>query len=364
MKIPLSSPSISDVEQSYVNAALREGWISGTGEFVTRFEAGLSARLGRTHTIAVANGTLALELILRGLGVGPGDEVILPALTFAAPAMSVLAVGALVVLADIAADSWTIDPAQVRAKLTHRTKAVIAVDLLGHPADYDALVGLRVPVIQDAAEAHGSRYKGKQVGAQGDCSVFSFHANKAVTTGEGGSVSTDDAALAARLRLIAHHGMSRERPYVHEVVGRNYRMANLVAAFGLGQLDRWTELVGARDRVSDRYRDLLAGTACEPAPVAEWATRSCWLHTVSVREREVALRRLRASGVDARAIWPVLDEQPVLAHLAGDFPVARRVSRHAMWLPTYAAMSEDQIRFVAAEVVDALGAADLPVRGA
>jgi perosamine synthetase len=358
VRIPLSAPSISDAERTYVNAALRDGWISGTGEFVTQFEQGLSARFGRRRTVAVANGTLGLELVLRGLDIGPGDEVILPALTFAAPAMSVLAVGASVVLADVAPGSWTIDPAQARALLSDRTKAVIAVDLLGHPADYDALAALGVPVVQDAAEAHGAHYKGRQVGAQGDCSVFSFHANKAVTTGEGGSVSTDDEALADRMGLIANHGMSRDRPYVHDVIGRNFRMSNLVAAFGVGQLGRWTELVAARNAVSDRYHDLLWGTGCEPAPVAEWADRSCWLHTVSLEHREAVLRRVRAAGVDARAIWPVLDEQPVLAHLAGDFPVARDAARRAVWLPTYAGMSEEEICFVADAVTSALRTVD------
>jgi perosamine synthetase len=352
--VPLSRPDLGGLERSYVNAALDDGWISGTGKIVSRFERRLSKRLGRAHTVAVASGTAALELALRGLEISPGDEVIVPALTFAAPATSVLAVGASVVLADVSPDTWTISASAARAKLTRRTCAIIAVDVLGHPADYDELRDLGVPIIQDAAQAHGAHYKGSPVGSQGDVSIFSFHANKAITTGEGGSISTDSAALAERLRLIANHGMSPQLPYVHEVVGRNFRMTSLAAALGLAQLDRWEELIAARNRVSRRYAELLAGSGCGSRPVASWATFACWLHTVTVAQRAPVIEHLRSHGIDARAIWPPLHEQPVLKHLADDFPVASDVAERALWLPTYAAIADADIEFVAGHLVDAL----------
>jgi perosamine synthetase len=354
LDIPLSAPDVSELERGYVQTALEAGWISGTGAFVSRFEEALSERVGRAHTIAVGNGTLGLELALRGLGIGPGDEVIVPALTFAAPAMSVMAVGASVVLADIAPGSWTIDPTRARAHMTPATKAIIAVDLLGHPADYAALEQLGPPVVQDAAQAHGARHRGAPVGGQGLCSVFSFHANKAITTGEGGSVSTDVPELAERMRMIANHGMSRDRPYFHPVVGRNLRMTNLAAAFGLGQVERWDELVAARRDVAELYRKLLAGTDARPAPAEPWAEPSCWLHTIRLRDRARVLGQVREAGIDARAVWPALDEQPILAHLAGHFPVARAVSRQAVWLPTSSVMPESQVRYVADKVADAI----------
>ncbi|MCX4763821.1 DegT/DnrJ/EryC1/StrS family aminotransferase [Streptomyces sp. NBC_01275] len=355
IRIPLSRPNLTALERSYVDSALDDGWISGTGRFVTRFEEGISKRVGRTYTTAVANGTLALELALRALGIGPGDEVIVPAFTFAAPATTVLAVGAVPVLVDVDPETWTIDAHAARAARTARTRAVIAVDVLGHPADYDALRDLGAPVIQDAAEAHGAAYRGRPVGGQGDLSVFSFHANKAITTGEGGSVSTDSAELAARMTLLTNHGMTPQRPYVHEVVGRNFRMTNLTAALGLGQLDRWDELTGARNSVAHRYTERLDPEAYVPRPVAPWAGYSCWLHTVTVPadRRGAVLAHLRSRGIDARAVWPPLHEQPVLARPGVDCPVAEDVARRAFWLPSYAGMSDTDIDLVAAALAEA-----------
>lgn len=349
-KIPLCSVDLTDLEVSFVQAALADGWISGTGGFVSRFEQALCDRVGRAHTVAVTNGTLGLELALRAFGVGPGAEVIVPALTFAAPAMSVRAVGATVVLADATAETWTLSPAEVETRLTDRTRAIIAVDVLGHPADYDALGAFGVPVISDAAQAHGAAYKGRPTGSLGDVAVFSFHANKAITTGEGGAVCTDDPELAKRMRTTANHGMRPDRPYVHELVGRNFRMTNLSAAVGLGQLERWDDLIAARRRVSRRYRELIPAKVARPRPIADWAEYACWLHTVTVPDRDDVLARLRANGVDARAIWPALPDQPVFADQAGhpdDFPVARNVSRSALWLPTYSGMADADVRFVA-----------------
>jgi perosamine synthetase len=307
----------------------------------------MAERVGRRHTVAVANGTLAIELILRALEIGPGDEVIVPALTFPAPAMSVLAVGALPVPTDITRDTWTLSPESTLDAITPRTRAVIAVDVLGHPADFDALEELGLPIIEDAAEAHGAAYKGESVGGFGVASAFSFHANKTISTGEGGCVCTDSAPLAERLRVIAHHGMRPERPYVNEVVGRNYRMTNITAAIGLGQLDRWDELVAARNRVADQYRALLDGAACEQRPVAQWARYACWLHTVLVDNRNAVVQRLRDRGIDARGIWPALGDQPVLPNGGPGQPVAREIAARALWLPTSARIADDDIRFVA-----------------
>jgi perosamine synthetase len=351
-QIPLCALDLSEVEEKCVAEAMHDRWISGSGRFVAEFERTLGERVHREHVVAVANGTLAIELALRALRIGPGDEVVIPALTFAAPAMSVAAVGAEVVLADVTLETWTLDPVAAARAVTPRTKAVVAVDLLGHPVDYDAVTELGVPVVQDAAQAHGAVYKGQPVGAQGMVSAFSFHANKVVSTGEGGAVCTDDPELAAMMRLIANHGMTPEEPYVHRVLGRNFRMTNLAAAVGVGQVRRWDELVAARARIGDRYRDLLPPDFAGPGR-ATWAGPACWLHTIRVPHRAAVLDRLRAAGIDARRIWPPLDQQPVFAHLAGNFPVAHAIADAALWLPTHAHMSDDQIRFIADTVVAA-----------
>lgn len=353
-QIGLSGVDLGELEEFYVRKALADGWISGTGSFVARFEQLVSARTDRRHTIAVANGTLALELALRALDIGLGDEVIVPALTFAAPAMSVMAVGATPVLADVTPETWTMCPASASAAVTSATRAIITVDVLGHPADYDALSHLALPIIEDAAEAHGAKYKGRPVGAFGVVSAFSFHANKTISTGEGGCVCTDSTALADRMRLIAHHGMRPARPYINEVVGRNYRMSNLTAAIGVAQVERWDELVSARNAVSALYTELLDNASCDARPVATWATYACWLHTVLVDDRARVVDYLRSRGVDARGIWPALGDQPVLNTSTDGHPIARDLSARAIWLPTHSRLTEDETRFVAGALAEAL----------
>lgn len=355
--IPLAAPDLSDVERDYVMRAIETGWISGTGPFLSDFEHRFAEKIDRPYVVALANGTVALELILRAMNIGPGDQVIVPALTFAAPAASVLAVGATVVLVDVSRDTWTIDPTQVAQAITPRTRAIIAVDVMGHPADYDTLDQLGVPVIEDAAEAHGAYYKGRPCGSLGVASIFSFHANKAIATGEGGCVATESEDLAASMRLIANHGMTSSRPYVHDVLGRNFRMTNLTAAVGLGQLDRWDELMAGRRRVAEEYNERLISTACAPRPVARWAQYAPWLHTVTLGNRDAVLGLVRQRGVDARAIWPTLSSQPLFGE-PKSCPEAERVASTALWLPTSSTMSNDDVRYVAESLADALAEAE------
>lgn len=351
MNIPLSNVNLTELEIGYAKDALESGWISGAGDYIARFERALAQKIGRKHVIAVANGTVALELALLALGIGADDEVIVPALTFVAPAATVRAIGATPVFADITPESWTVDPAEIRRLVTNKTKAIIAVDVLGHPCDYDSLLTLGLPVIEDAAEAHGALYRGKPVGRFGAVSTFSFYANKAITTGEGGCTATDDDALAATMRLIANHGMTKDRPYWHPVVGHNFCMTNVMAAIGLGQVERWNNLVTARNHVARRYDKLLADSSLLRRPVASWATEACWLYTVATPERESVLTTLRRLGVDARAIWMALpDLPPYLDGRRGDYPVARQIANCAFWLPTWAHMPDEVIRYV----VDAL----------
>ena len=242
--VPLSSIELGPEEIRLVEEAIHTGWVSSTGPNVLEFEKLLAKRAGRQYAVAVANGTLALELVLRALGIGPGDEVIVPALTFVAPAAVVATVGAHPVFVDVSPESWTLDPAGLAHARTPKTRAVIAVDVLGHPADYDAIASALpgIPVIEDAAEAHGATYRGRPVGSMGIAATFSFHANKTISTGEGGAVVSDDLGLVEHMRLLMNHGMTKERPYYHEVVGHNFRMTNVTAAIGVGQVNRWDEL--------------------------------------------------------------------------------------------------------------------------
>ncbi|MEU5314198.1 DegT/DnrJ/EryC1/StrS family aminotransferase [Streptomyces sp. NPDC021562] len=348
MRFPLSQPTLGGQESENVAEAMASGWISGTGPYVDVFERALEQRTGRRSATALSSGTTALEILLAALGVGPGDEVVVPALTFAAPAAAVLSVGATPVLCDIAPESWTIAPEAVCALLTPRTKAVIAVDLMGHPCDYRRLAELGVPIVEDAAQAHGARTADGTAGAFGTASVFSFHANKVITSGEGGAVLTDDPELADRVRLIAHHGMRAGDGYRHEVVGRNGRMTNLTAAVGAAQVARWDELVAGRLAVARLYDAQLTGHGFLPRPKASWASPSCWLYCVTSDERDAAVHRARRNGVDARAVWPALADLPLYRRYAPrPCPVASAVSSTAMWLPTWSHMTPDEVTEVA-----------------
>ena len=359
--IPLSDLKLTRLAAGKAIAAIETNWVSGTGPMIREFEAALAHQVGRGNCVAVTNGTVALELVLLALGIGPGDTVIVPALTFAAPAAAVCAVGAEPIFADIHPDHWTLDPVEVdraimkRRWRSNRPAAIIAVDLLGHPCDWDRLLDrsriFDIPIIEDAAEAHGAVHlpHNRQAGSFGVISTFSFHANKTIPIGEGGAVLTDNQELAERMRLIANHGMSPERPYWHEVIGHNYRMTNVTAAIGAGQVANWDTLVAERNQVADLYRHHLEGVPIQRRPVAPWAKEGVWLYTVASPHRDEYIKALRDAEIDARAIWPALPDLPAYQQYVGDnqYPVARRVAAEAFWLPTFASLQESDIARIA-----------------
>ena len=352
--VPLSSISLTDRERRYVLKALDEGFISSTGPQVRDFERELAKAIGTQHAVATASGTSALEVLLRAMKIGPGDEIIVPAFTFAAPALAVVLVGAIPVFADITLDTWTIDPEEVRRLRTPRTRAVIAVDVLGHPCDYDALAELDLLIIEDAAEAYGATYKGRRAGSCGIAAIFSFHANKVISSGEGGCIVTDDPALAAQARQLNAFGMDTERRYWHTEIGCNHRMSNLVAAVGLAQVERSDELIAGRQRVAAHYDRALRGLPLQRRPVAPWAGEAVWLYTVATERRDMVLATCRRRGVDARAVWPALIENPAFRGYAGQAcPRAQIVANSALWLPTWADMPAEAIDAVATAVTEA-----------
>jgi perosamine synthetase len=344
IRIPLSSISLSDLEKQYVLKAINGSMLSSTGPYVAEFEKRIAEQIGVRHAIATATGSSALELIVRALDIGPGDEVIVPALTFAAPALAVALVGATPVFADIDPETWTIDPVRVAKLKTARTRAVIAVDVLGHPCDYDALGKIGLPIIEDAAEAHGATFKGRSVGSFGVGAIFSFQANKAISSGEGGCVVTDDLKLAKRVRKINTFGMDPDRRYWHTELGGNYRMSNLVAAVALGQIERWSELLSGRARVAALYDKAIGNLPVQRRPVASWAGEAVWLYTIASERRHDILTSCVESGIDARALWPSLPENPAFQKYSrGDCPNAQHVANQALWLPTWSDMPANDV---------------------
>ncbi len=358
LRLPVAAPSLGERELRYVTECVLSGWVSSAGSFVTRFEEMFAEFCGTRHAVAVNNGTAALHLALLAAGVGPGDEVIVPAFTFVATANAVAYTGATPVFVDSAPDTWTIDPALAAQAVTPRTKAIIPVHVYGHPADMDPLLELArdhsLAVVEDAAEAHGARYRGRPVGGLGDIGIFSFYGNKIVTTGEGGMCVTDDADVAELLRVLRSHGMVSPGRYWHEHLGFNYRMTNLQAAVGVAQMERIDEILAAKRAIGAAYaRALLDVPGIVLQEEAEWATSVCWLMSVLVDEEVFGLDRdglVAELGEDAdtRPLFTPLHRQPIYAHEdAPALPVAERLGATGLSLPSAVDLREDEIQRVA-----------------
>lgn len=368
--IPVAAPVIGEREIAYVNDAVRSGWVSSIGPYIDRFESDFARWVGVRHAVAVSNGTVALHLALHALGLGPGDEVVIPDLTFAATAHAVLQTGATPVLADVEADTFCIDPVAVARALSPRTRAILPVHLYGHPADMNALRELARPrgihLLEDAAEAHGATIGGARVGSLGEVAAFSLYGNKIITTGEGGILTTDDDALAARLRFLKDHGMSKERRYFHTELAFNYRMTNLSAALGVAQLEQVDAFVAKKRQLMALYREGLAG--CDLALSVErpgytsvyWMASAVLGDGVRSTRDEVAVR-LRAAGIDSRPFFAPMSDLPHLTALRrvgrdGDAcPVSARLSARGLNLPSGCALRPEDIARVCVALRAALG---------
>jgi perosamine synthetase len=356
--IPVAAPVLGEREVAYVTDALRSGWVSSMGPYIDRFEQAFARFVGTRHAVAVANGTVALHLALHALGIGPGDEVALPNLTFAATAHVVLLTGATPVLVDVEPDTFCIDPVAAARALGPRTRALVPVHLYGHPADMPALAALTEPrgihLVEDAAEAHGALLDGRRTGALGRVAAFSFYGNKIITTGEGGMLTTDDDALAARLRFLKDHGMTKGRRYHHTELAFNYRMTNLQAALGLAQLEQIEGLIAKKRRLMDAYRAGLEGLDLALSCERPGAASVYWMAGVvlgdSVRvSRDEVVDRLARDGVDSRPFFVPMSELPHLARFRrvgrdGDgCPVSERLGARGLSLPSGCGLEPDDV---------------------
>jgi perosamine synthetase len=366
-RVPVSAPALVGREAEYVQAALASGWISSAGPFIDRFEARFSELHAGLSALTCANGTVALHLALVALGIGKGDEVIVPTLTYVATANAVAYTGATPVFVDSLPGTMAIDPDAVAAAVTHRTRAVIPVHLYGHPVDMDRLVSALprtdIAVVEDAAEALGSTYKGRPTGTLGDVATFSFFGNKTISTGEGGMVLVRDPKVAARARQLRGQGMDPDRRYWFPVIGFNYRMTNMQAAVGLGQLEKFDWHVSRRQEVAAQYNHAFAeldGTHLELPLVEPWATSSAWLYTVVLSDgarlnRDDLILRLEADGIESRPVFYPMHVMPPYRSTRGVFPVAERLGARGISLPTHAQLTENDIALVADRVRHHLG---------
>ena len=360
--LPISEPSLGGNELKYISDCIQTMWISSQGAYIGKFETALQEFLGAPYSLSTSSGTTALQLAIAALNIGPGDEVLIPAITFGACANAVIHAGATPVFVDVDPYTKTLDSAAARDAITEHTKAMMPVHLYGHPCDMDPIMEIAtehgLKVIEDCAEALGAEYKGRRVGTFGDVSCFSFYANKVITTGEGGMVVTGDEALYQRMGLLRDHGMSPERRYWHLEAGFNYRMTNLQAAVGLAQMECIEDFLARRLEVARVYTEGLRGlNGVTLPPEADWAKSIYWLYCIEVdpAERDRLMARLRDKGIDTRPIFPPLHIQPAYGSCPpGAFPVSEAYAAGGISLPSSNALCNDDAERVVEEITRAV----------
>ena len=365
-RFPVAQPEIGEQELSNLIECATTGWISSQGPYIVQFEKAFNEYLGGGHAVAVSNGTVALQLGLAALGIGRGDEVIVPDFTFGASVNAIIHSGATPVLVDVDRRTWTLDLDEIRSAITSRTKAILPVHIYGQPARMDEIREIAVAnsllIIEDCAEALGAEYKKRRVGLDGNCACFSFFANKLITTGEGGMVVFPHPEIAGRARALRDHGFMPTRRYWHEYSGFNFRMTNMQAAIGVAQMGRIEDLRARRKALFERYDRLLAGCRnLSFLPRNDWSENSYWLYTVLVNDigedaRDRLIMHLSERGLDTRpGFYPMHVMKPYSEFGKGSFPVSTYLAANSISLPTSPGLSEYELRHIAHVFLDELG---------
>ncbi|MGH8995906.1 MAG: DegT/DnrJ/EryC1/StrS family aminotransferase [Acidimicrobiales bacterium] len=357
-RIGLARPDVGDAEVAAVTDALLSGVLTN-GPRTAAFESAFAGRHCASHAVAFASGTVALTAMYLAASIGPGDEVIVPSLTFVSSATSVLHVGARPVFADVDPETFNLDPKDVARRMSPRTKAILAVHYGGQPADMDELLDLAhdtgVLLFEDAAEAHGANYRGRPVGGLGHAAMFSFTPTKNITTGEGGMVTTQDAAFAARLSLLRNHGQTA--PYEHALLGYNWRMTELQAAMGLVQLSKLDAILARKDANAAHLASSLATIpGVRPPLTRPDRSHVHMLYTVVVdQERDRVLHGLADAGIEARVYFPPAHSQPIFAPCNAHLPVTEGLSGRILSLPFHSMLSEHDLDYIAMTLADLVG---------
>ncbi len=363
--IPVNEPLLNGNEKKYLCECIDSGWISSEGPFVKEFEQKMSATVGRQYGIAVSNGTAALEVAAQALGIGVGDEVIMPAFTIISCAMAVTKLGAVPVLVDSDLHTWNMNVEEIEGKITDKTKAIMIVHLYGLPVEVDPIMDLarkhNLKVIEDAAEMHGQTYHGRPCGSFGDISTFSFYPNKHVTTGEGGMVVTDDEELAERCRLIRNLCFRKDVRYVHDEISDNYRFTNLQAAVGLAQLERLDEFIKRKRAMGSYYTEKLRGIDGLLLPIekTDYADNIYWVYGLVLdrhiqADNKAVQKMLAEEGIGTRTFFWCMHEQPVYKKeglFAGEtYPNAEYLARKGFYIPSGLALTQEQMERVVDKV--------------
>lgn len=364
--IPVCEPKLAGNELKYIMRCVKTNWISSTGEYIKKFEDKFARYCGTKFGISCTSGTTALHLALATLGISKNDQVIVPTFTMIATANAVTYLGARPVLVDSEPRTWNIDADKIEQKITVKTRAIMPIHTYGHPADMDKILEIakryNLYVVEDAAEAHGAEYHKRRVGGIGDIGCFSFYANKIITTGEGGMLTTNNKKIAEIARTLKNHAFSKERHFWHQYLGFNYRLTNLQAAIGLAQAERLDQLVETRIRNARYYNSLLGDIeGIRTPPETKGIKNVCWMYSILVEDafgltRDALRKYLAQRGIETRTFFVPIHLQPIYFKKYKErFPVAEELCRKGMYLPSAATLTKADIEYVARCIKSAQG---------
>lgn len=358
--IAVNTPLLNGNEKKYLNECIDTGWISSEGPFVKKLEDQFAQQMGREFGVAVCNGTVALELALKAIGIEAGDEIIMPTFTIISCALAAIRLGAKPVLVDSDPINWNMDISQIEAKITAKTKAIMVVHTYGLPVDMNPILALakkhNLKIVEDAAEMHGQTYYGKPCGSFGEISTFSFYPNKLVTTGEGGMVICDDPTIRDKCQLLRNLAFEPKQRYLHEELGWNFRMSNLQAAVGVAQLERIEEFKQRKRAMGQFYDECLSDITELQRPLAQtaYAQNIYWVYGLVLDDKVMTgkelMQQLHMEGIGTRAFFYPMHQQPALLKMGlfkGEtYPVAERLARQGIYIPSGLALHVDEMKTV------------------
>lgn len=368
--LPVSEPLLDGNEKKYLNEAIDTGWISSEGPFVKKFETDFAHKVGRKYGIAVTNGTGALEIAVMALGIEPGDEVIVPTFTIISCAQAITKVGATVVPIDCDMQDYNILADEIEKQITPKTKAIMIVHIYGLASNVEPILSLAekygLKIIEDSAEAHGLTYKGKPCGSFGDISVFSFYANKTVTTGEGGMILTDSEELAAKCSSLRNLCFKPEKRFVHDEIGFNYRMTNLQAALGVAQLERLDEFIIKKKRIGEKYTELLNSSPYLQLPLDNngYSENVYWVYPILLSDnakvsRDEAMTELQKRGIGTRPMFYPLHLQPILLRLglvknAQNLINSQKIYERGFYIPSGLPLTDEELEYISRQLTEVI----------
>jgi len=362
--IPVCEPLLAGNEAKYVTDAVSTGWISSSGKYVTEFERTFAQYCGCNYAVSVCNGTIALHLALLSIGIGKGDEVIIPSFTMIASAFAVCYTGAIPVFVDADKETWNIDATKIEEKITNRTKAIMPVHIFGKMCDMDQIESIahkyNLSIIEDAAEAHGAEFHKRKAGSVSNVSAFSFFANKNITTGEGGMIVTNDESIYNKARYLKNmcFPLDGPRSYMHDDIGYNFRMSNLVAAIGLAQVEKANDYRGMRINNNEKYRKYLDGIPgiIFQEKASEDCIDVCWMNAIVVDPKQFGHNKnelitfLKGNGVDTRLLFTGMHKQKSMVaygcDCSGDYPVCDWLTENGLYLPSASSLAENDILYI------------------